>query len=108
MKPISNQTNSRISGELQRVRLNKKSTFASLTDEQGNWVQVGGGDVTCVLERKFVVTGVIYRAYQNSSIVPIEFDGALLQFGLNKISLKREEWFQIDQVIEVFLAFNNN
>ncbi|APG03066.1 hypothetical protein BJI69_03525 [Luteibacter rhizovicinus DSM 16549] len=40
------------------------SSYASLTDGQGNYLQVAGGGVTCMLEKRDVVSGRHFRGYK--------------------------------------------
>lgn len=80
------------------------SSFASLTDEKGNYVQVAGGGVTCMLERRDAASGRHFRGYKDekSKVFP---DGTALVFGGGEIRLSADEWFTAQEVAEVFSAF---
>lgn len=83
------------------------SSFASLTDCEGNYVQVGGGGVTCLVERYLASSKERQRAYHDHPS-PVRPDGTLLVFGAGQIALKADEWFVASEVAEVFLAFLND
>jgi hypothetical protein len=80
------------------------SSFASLTDAEGNYLQVAGGGVTCMLERRDVVAGRHLRGYKNerSNVFP---DGTTLVFGGGQLRLLADEWFTAAEVLAVFLPF---
>jgi hypothetical protein len=67
-------------------------------------VQVAGGRFTCALQRRDA-DGRIYRGSQGTPVVPPSFDGAKLSSGGGLVPLTVYEWFNIEQVAEVFLAF---
>jgi hypothetical protein len=104
---ISNPSEAVLKRELRKLKAYGKSSFVSLTDDFGNYVQVGGGGVTCLLERHEGISAKHFRARLKAPVVPPEFDGALLCFSGNEISLRRNEWFQIERVVEIFLAFRS-
>ena len=89
---------------LKRLKSYGPSSFASLADETGSYLQVAGGGVTCMLERKDMPSGKQYRGYQDKPCNTFP-DGTLLVFSGGEIPLKNDEWFNIDQVTIVFGAF---
>ncbi|NUU04031.1 hypothetical protein [Herbaspirillum robiniae] len=80
------------------------SSFASLTDDHGSYLQVAGGGITCLLERRDAFTGVHYRAYQEKKNTNYP-DGTLLVFGAGEVALLSDEWFSNTIVADVFAAF---
>lgn len=80
------------------------SSFASLTDDHGSYLQVAGGGITCLLERRDAHTGVHYRAYQEKKNTNYP-DGTLLVFGAGEVALLSDEWFSNTIVADVFAAF---
>lgn len=80
------------------------SSIAILTDENRNYLQVGGGGMTCLLERRDARTGRHFRAYhdQPSRVFP---DGTILAFAHNKIPMQADEWFDWRVVADAFAAF---
>ena len=104
-KPILGPTAKMLVRQLSFLRCYGKSSFACLTDSEGNWVQVGGGGTTCVLERKEAQTGLLFRAEQVPPVMSAEFDNAELCFGANRIKLRQGEWFHLRQIVEVFICF---
>ena len=46
----------------------------------------------------------LYRGYQATPSTPFP-DGTILKFGGGEIRMRNDEWFNIAQVVEVFLAF---
>jgi hypothetical protein len=80
------------------------SSFASLTDERGNYLQIAGGGVTCMLERRDADTGRHFRAHHDAPS-KVFADGTILAFGGGKIRLAADEWFTASVVADVFCAF---
>lgn len=79
------------------------SSFASLTDSDGSYIQVGGGGVTCLVERFDASSGVRQRGYHKpNAAFP---DGTISVFGGGQIPMKSDEWFMAGQVVEIFLAY---
>jgi hypothetical protein len=81
----------------------RSSSFASLTDRQGNYVQVACGGITCMVERREESTAKQYRAHQKEDRKGCP-DGTWLAFGGGTIPLKSDEWLSSDQGREIFLA----
>jgi len=102
--PLSGPSPKRISRELRRLRSSGRSSFASLTREDGAFLQVAGGGIGCLLEKHLPSESKLFRGYLDSPIVRFE-DGTELSFSAGRVQLRRDEWFTIDQVIEVFEAY---
>ena len=105
--PIHDVSEKAVVDALKRLRSYGPSSFASLTRDDGSYVQVAGGKVTCMLEKRDMASGKHYRAHQDSPSTPFP-DGTILSFSGGDISIKNDEWFNIDQVVEVFTAFLRN
>lgn len=103
--PIMNPGASRIEGELRKLRSEGPTSFAVLTNDAGDYLQVAGGGGGCLLERRDAVSGRHFRGYQTQPVVPFE-DGTELCFSGGRIPLQAREWFRVKQAIEVFVAFN--
>lgn len=82
------------------------SSYASLTDEHGRYVQVAGGGITCMVERFDPQSGERLRAFHDKPN-PVYPDGTILSFRAGNLSMKSDEWFKSDQVVEIFTAFLN-
>lgn len=89
---------------LRKLKSYGPSSFACITDEDGNYMQVAGGRVTCFIERYDAKSKKLFRGYHSNSSTNFE-DGTSLSFGAGSVGLKKDEWFNIDDVIEVFLLF---
>ena len=89
---------------LLKLRSYGPSSYASLTDDQGNYLQVGGGGLTCLFERRSASDGRHYRAYlaEPSLLHP---DGTVLAFSAGEVSLRSDEWIPVSLVIPAFTAF---
>ncbi|GAB7532012.1 hypothetical protein PS3A_44270 [Pseudomonas sp. 3A(2025)] len=90
---------------LKRLKSYGPSSFACITDDDGNYVQVAGGRFTCFVERYDAKNKILFRGYHSNSSTNFE-DGSLLSFGAGRVQLKKDEWFNVDDVIEVFSRFN--
>jgi hypothetical protein len=106
-KPVAKPTPKQISNDLRKLRSYGKSTFAHLSREDGSYVQVGGGGVTCVVERRDREDGEHLRAFYRKPRVSFE-DGTVLSFGAGKLSLMRDEFLAIETAIAIFVAFLNS
>ena len=80
------------------------TSFASLTDETGNYIQVAGSRPWCLIERRRLKPLQHERAFQKTPN-PKYKDGAKLLTGAGNISLKQDEWFLLKDAAEVFVAF---
>ncbi|WLI06922.1 hypothetical protein PSH66_00920 [Pseudomonas sp. FP597] len=92
---------------LKKLKSYGPSSFACMTDDDGNYVQVAGGRFTCFIERYDAKSKKLFRGYHSNSSTNFE-DGTLLSFSAGRVPLKKDEWFNIDDVIEVFSLFNKN
>lgn len=80
------------------------SSIAILTDENGNYLQVGGGSMSCLLERRDACIGRHFRAYHDKPSIVFP-DGTILAFARNKIRMQADEWFDSRVVADAFVAF---
>lgn len=80
------------------------SSIAILPDANGNYLQVGGGSMSCLLERRDARTGQHFRGFHDkpSKVFP---DGTILAFGRNQIRMAADEWFDSRVVADTFVAF---
>ena len=102
--PVEDVKPAQIKKTVSRLKSYGPCSFASLTDSEGNYVQVAGGRVTCMIERRDVSAGRHFRAYQNIRS-EVFADGTMLVFGGGKIHLSSDEWFTASDAEEVFMAF---
>lgn len=102
--PVDAPRESAIRRGIKSLRSYGPSSFASLTDIDGNYIQVGGGGVTCLVERYFAASKERLRAFHDRPS-PVRPDGTLLVFRGGQIALKSDEWFLAGQVEEIFLTF---
>ena len=100
---ITAPTPVQIARALKSLRSYGKSSYASLTDDVGNYVQVAGGGVSCMIER-FEFGAQRWRAFHHKPS-PVRLDGTILVFRAGNIPMRSNEWLMADQVVEVFLAF---
>lgn len=96
-------TYTQIARELKSLRSYGESSYASLTDDAGNYVQMAGGGVSCMIER-FEFGGERWRGFHDKPS-PVRPDGTILVFRAGNIPMRSDEWFVAHQVVEVFLAF---
>lgn len=97
-------TEAKMRAELSRLKSYGPRSFASLTDDSGNYLQVAGGGLTCLLEWRNANSGRHYRAH-NEVANPVFPDGTKLAFGGGEIEMKSDEWFNISVVADLFCAF---
>jgi hypothetical protein len=104
--PIDEATEGQVRSAVLALRSYGPSSFASLTDDNGSYLQIAGGGVTCMLERRDASAKRHYRAYHDVDR-PIHPDGTLLVFGGGEIPLKADEWFTAPIVSDAFVSFLN-
>lgn len=102
--PRESPTPAQVRSAILALRTYGPASVASLTSEGGSYLQVAGGGVGCLLERRDASSGRHFRAYHDapSKVFP---DGTLLVFSGGKMPLKADEWFSARVVVETFLAF---
>lgn len=83
-----------------------RHSYASLTDARGNYVQVAGGGVTCMVETFDASTTTRLRAFHDKPS-PVFPDGTVLAFGGGELRLRSDEWFHASAVVEIFLCFRH-
>ncbi|MBX9432492.1 hypothetical protein KY487_25030 [Ralstonia pseudosolanacearum] len=98
--PTANQIRMRI----RSLKSYGPSSYASLADTAGSYVQVAGGGITCMVERFDAETEARFRAFHGHPN-PVYPDGTILSFGAGSIPMKSDEWFASDQVSDIFIAF---
>ena len=104
---VSNPTPAQIARAIRSLKSYGRSSYASLTNESGDYVQVAGGGVSCMVELFVAPTEVRCRAFHDkpSAARP---DGTILVFGAGKLPMRSDEWFMANQVVEIFLVFHSN
>lgn len=102
--PVNEVTENQLRTVIASLRSYGPSSFASLADDDGNYLQVAGGGFTCMLERRHLTTGQHFRGYKDekSSVFP---DGTALVFGGGEIRLQADEWFNANEVTDIFVSF---
>lgn len=102
--PRQDPTAAQVSSAIAKLRSYGPSSFASLTDELGNYLQVAGGGPTCLLEKRSVVDRKHFRAYLEtpSGIHP---DDTILAFSGGEVKLRADEWISVPLVTQAFTAF---
>ncbi|CAN0628286.1 protein of unknown function [Burkholderia multivorans] len=104
---ISAPTPAQISRAIKSLRSYGPSSYASLTNESGSYVQIAGGGVTCMVEHFDACTNTRSRAFHNKPN-PVFPDGTILAFRAGNIPMRSDEWFMSTQVIDIFSAFLSN
>ncbi|MCO5410797.1 hypothetical protein [Ralstonia mojiangensis] len=102
---ISNPTAAQVARAIRSLKSYGRSSYASLTNESGSYVQVAGGGVSCMVELFDTPTAVRSRAFHDKPNAARP-DGTILVFGAGNIPLRSDEWFMANQVVEIFLAFH--
>lgn len=105
--PLKIEKFSQIEKKLRSLRSYGPRSFAILSKEDGSYIQVAGGGVTCVLELRDAKKNIQERAYLLQSRVPFSGEQTLV-FGGGKITMDPNEILFIGDVIEVFKSFFYN
>lgn len=102
--PVEDATVADVRAVIPKLRSYGPSSYASLTDAQGSYLQVAGGGVTCMLEWRDAPNRRHFRAHLDapSKVFP---DGTILAFSGGEVKLLADEWLAAPLVEAVFLAF---
>lgn len=102
---VDGVTEKQVRALISKLRSHGPCSFASITAQDGSYLQVGGGGITCTLERREAASGRHFRAH---STAPnrIHPDGTILAFGKGQeIRLASDEWLTADLVADAFCCF---
>ncbi|MCL2831509.1 MAG: hypothetical protein FWD77_12365 [Betaproteobacteria bacterium] len=102
--PIENPKPSQVKKIISSLRSYGPSSYASITDPQGSYLQVAGGGVTCLLELYQSDTGKRFRAFGDTKNKAFP-DGTLLVFRAGQIAMQSDEWFMAEKISEAFCNF---
>ncbi|MEQ9490546.1 MAG: hypothetical protein RIM72_16300 [Alphaproteobacteria bacterium] len=102
-KPLENPSERMMALSLKRMRSTGPSAFGTLSDDDGNYLQFGGGPTLFLLER--CDGDMIFRASQEEPVVAFE-DGTTYHFAGNAIAMLRGDWFLRKQVVQALGAFS--
>lgn len=100
-KAIENPNNKDIEKLLNKMKSYGPISFCSLTLENSSYIQVAGGQFTCMVEFYDSSNSARYRAYTDKSSTNFP-DKTKLVFGAGEIELLRDEWLDIDRVKGIF------
>ena len=101
--PVQNATEDQVRALVLDLR-GAGAFFASLTDNAGNYIQIAGSRPWCVIERRHLKPLQHDRAFQ-ATPTPKYNDGATLQTGAGRITLRHDEWFLLKDAVDIFAAF---
>lgn len=90
MPVVEDVTDAGVRSSIMALRSFGKSSFATLTDNRENSRQVGGGGITCMLERRDAASGRHYRGHHGLPS-KVFADGTTLVFGGGTIPLAADE-----------------
>ncbi|MEJ2001640.1 MAG: hypothetical protein P8X51_15830 [Maritimibacter sp.] len=79
-------------------------SFASLTRQDGSYVQVAGGKQLCLVEKRDLGENTHWRAY-HAEMSPSSGVSQVLKFGGGQMTMAEDEVFTIDDVISIWRAF---
>ncbi|MBX9859703.1 MAG: hypothetical protein K2Y20_08960 [Sphingomonas sp.] len=83
---------------------NGGSSFLSVTDELGNYIQIAGSRPWCFIEHRQIKPLNHSRAYRDTPVPKYE-DGAKIHTGAGDIELMHDEWFLLKDAAEIAVGF---
>ena len=89
---------------LSRLKSYRAPSFARLSSDVGDYVQVGHGGQLCILEYRDVARGRHFRAHLDEPHHAFP-DGITISFAASTMSLAGDEIIGIEKVVTVFLEF---
>jgi hypothetical protein len=106
-QPVQVKNFAQVEKELRALKSYGPHSFASLTREDGTYLQVAGGRVTCVLELREQPENRHFRAYLVGSSARSKTQQTIM-FGGGMLQLEYDEVLFIDDVVVAFRAFFNS
>ena len=79
-----------------------KRSYASLTSDSGDFIQMAGGGFSCILEKS--INGTVYRANQLEKVIHFN-EVTSLHTTCGEFEVEPNEYFSIDQIKEAFVRF---
>jgi hypothetical protein len=101
---IRNPSEKSIKAQIVALRSYGPSSFATISDDNGNYIQIAGGGVTCVLEKREGTTAKQYRAFKNEKSKVFTSETELV-FGGGTLKVQPDEWFTNEEVIDIIIEF---
>jgi hypothetical protein len=101
---LSAATESEIRRAIDSLRTEGPSSFATLTSDNGSYLQAAGGPFLFLVEYRAVLSNGHFRAYLAKPAVAFP-NGTLLCFGLNRIPMQQDEWITKPDVLRLFAGF---
>lgn len=103
-KPEQIRDFAKVSAVLNELDAAGPHSFASLTRQDGSYVQAAGGRQLCLIERREISDNSHWRAVHIECASPSSGSKTLI-FGGGQVKLSAQEIFSIDEVITVWRAF---
>ncbi len=103
-KPVQVGDFAKVEKALRGLKSYGPHSYAILTAQDGSYLQIAGGRVSCVLEKRHQNDGKHYRAHLGEAKVPFKGTQTLM-FGGGHMQMEPDEVLFIDDVICVFKAF---
>ncbi|MCC6788880.1 MAG: hypothetical protein IT547_13690 [Hyphomonadaceae bacterium] len=101
---MENPTEQQVRGAIEGFLHPGPWSYAHLVDDQGSYVQAAGNRPWCVVERRQLAPLSHFRAFQHTPVIKYA-DGTTLNTGAGDITLQHDEWFLLQDAVEIFLAF---
>ncbi|WP_308719054.1 hypothetical protein [Komagataeibacter xylinus] len=102
--PVKVDNFSKIEKSLRSLKSYGPCSYAILENDDGSYIQVAGGRVTCVLELREKNQDRQFRAYL--SVPHVCYTGEqTLMFGAGQVKIQPDEILFIDDVVAAFKAF---
>ncbi|MCR8826526.1 hypothetical protein [Pseudosulfitobacter koreensis] len=79
-------------------------SYASLTRQDGSYVQVAGGKQKCLIEKREVTSNTHWRGHRTMAASDSAVQHVLI-FGAGQMTLTDDEVFTIDDVIPIWRSF---
>ncbi len=103
-KPAHVNEFGKIEEALRNLRKTGPHSFAILTAQDGSYLQVAGGESTCVMELRNRNGGKHYRAYSEQRY-GTQTGQQTLTFGGGSMTVEADELLDLEEVVTAFRAF---
>lgn len=94
----------KVEAALRELTASGPHSFASLTRQDGSYVQVAGGKQKCLIEKRNIIDSTHWRAYHAEPALP-SGEIQVLNFGGGQMTMTVDEVFSVGDVVSVWRAF---
>ncbi len=103
-KAVVDPSEAQLLQHLRRLKMVGRSHFLVLSTLEGNWIQVAGGSLCCIVERYCATSQVLWRAHRVKGM-PVYQDASRFKLRGVDRAIQGDEILHMAEAEEIALAF---